>query len=275
MDRGALRTCRQSPASSGALRCARPREVPPLAAAIPRNVTVRVESPAQNFLGLEESGQLWPVGAAIYALRRNGDRVITPYEFYLGESQYSLDHRRYDLLLNIRPAALPPPVEAHVISRAPWSNTGTFTASLEPPPGGTASTCPNAGGAFATTSVATRLNVAPGAVNGSIDATQITSGNSVWICGWAVNSRDHHAADVLVFADGRLVGAVHPTLARTDVAAHEPGAPAISGFSLWLPYFALGSHGRHARVTVFASEGGVSSQLTISCAPGTVHDVGC
>ena len=246
-----------------------------LAAAIPRGVTVLIDAPVRGLTGFVGYGLFRPIGAAIYALRRHGDTVLTPFEFYLGEPSYSPDHHRYDLLLEIRPSIPPPPAGALVVAQLPWAELGMVTASIDRAPSDPPSSCPLlAPGAFGTTSPVPPLHVVAGAVSGSVDTTQIT-GSSVWLCGWSANLHDHHAADVRIYADGRLVAVGHPTFPRADVAASEHGAPVVSGFSLWVPYAFLGSRGRRAHLTVFGVEGGMASQLPVGCAPGAVHDLGC
>ena len=249
-----------------------------LDAGVPRSVTVLVDSPVRSPFSLN-APPLWrPIGTAIYALRRRGDRVLTPFAFYLGEPYYSPNNRRYDLLLDIRSTSEPPITGGRVIARVPWGDVGIVTATIEsspsPPP-----VCPPAATALTSAPGATPLHIVPGRVAGFVDNSQITGGSilgSVDICGWAANLHDHRAADAIaVFADGRPVAVGRPTLARPDVAASDPGAPRVSGFSLQLPYSALGHNGRHARITVYGIERGAASPLTVTCAPGSVHDIGC
>ena len=245
-----------------------------LNAAIPGSATVNVESPAHGLQELVGSSLLRPVGVAIYTLRRHGDRVLTPYEYYMGEPNYSPDHKRTDLLLDIRTPVLPPPIGEILVARMRWADMGMITASIAQPPG-PPSVCPYVTGPVFAAPTQTPTNVEAGRVTGFIDSSQVTGG-STWFCGWAANLQNHRPADLVeVAVNGHLVDAIRPTRPRPDVAASEHGAPVNTGFSIWVPTVYLGSRPTHARVTLYGVEGGVASPLGATCTPGGTHDIGC
>jgi hypothetical protein len=95
-----------------------------LDAALPRRGTVRVDGSID---------ELDPAGVAIYALRRRGHHVVTPFEYYLGQPYYAVGSRRYDYLLDIQSGNPRPVPGGRVIARIKWPFLmKTFTVTLAP-----------------------------------------------------------------------------------------------------------------------------------------------
>ena len=79
------------------------------------------------------------------------------------------------------------------------------------------------------------VGVAPGAVQGFVDAVS-TSGGSLTATGWAADTDRLLPADqVLAFSDGRLVASGVPSQARRDVADHFGEGVELCGYALRLP----------------------------------------
>lgn len=153
-----------------------------------------------------------------------------------------------------------------------------FLSNASPPAApspATLSTCPPAARPASNIGpAASELRVVPGWVAGYVDHSQIL-GNNAYFCGWAVSFKDRRVADsVVVFADGRLVGAIQPTLSRPDVARAQGGVGPNSGFSVQLPLNALEHQKKKANVQIFGIEGGVASPLPFNCA-SKPQDLGC
>jgi hypothetical protein len=95
-----------------------------LDAEVPEGATVRVNGAPD---------QIDPVGVAIYALRKSGHRVITPFAYYVGQqSTYDVAGRDYDYRLEIR-GGDPPGRGGQVLARNKWEvwgGTVAVTATL-------------------------------------------------------------------------------------------------------------------------------------------------
>jgi hypothetical protein len=80
---------------------------------------------------------------------------------------------------------------------------------------------------------------------------------------------------VLVFADGRAVGAAPPTLARPDVAKALDAGVARPGFSLSVPLERLQSETRRFRVQLVAVGADKAWILPYLCGTHSPQDFGC
>ena len=115
--------------------------------------------------------------------------------------------------------------------------------------------------------------IVAGAVKGYIDATT-QDGDTVRFSGWAVEDRGRSPVDrVLAFAEGRLVYAGAPQLARPDVA-RDYGAPAARlGFGFTLDRATVEQ--AKERVQVFALSGRVASPVAYLCEKEAKQVTGC
>jgi hypothetical protein len=119
------------------------------------------------------------------------------------------------------------------------------------------------------------LPLVAGRTRGSVDHSKVF-GRSATFTGWAGDpDSGHPAREVLVFADGRALGAAPPTLERPDVAAGVGAGLARSGFSLTVPLRGLQSTTRRFRVQLVGVGDGKAWILPYLCADPGGQDFGC
>ena len=120
------------------------------------------------------------------------------------------------------------------------------------------------------------LPLVPGGTRGAIEASQVV-GHSATFNGWAGDRDSNQAArQVLVFADGRAVGAASTTVERPDLAKGLGAGLARAGFSLSVPLEALQSETRRFRVQLVAVGADEAWILSFLCGSEKVtQDIGC
>jgi hypothetical protein len=148
-----------------------------------------------------------------------------------------------------------------------------------PPPGTTPESVPVAPvtARLAADSVAlgaTDLPLVAGRTRGAVDKSQVV-GHSATFTGWAGDPESRQEApQVLVFANGRVLGAAPPTVERPDLAGVF-GAGARPGFSLSVPLRGLQSPTRRYRVQLVAVDSEKAWILPYFCNEGAPQDFGC
>jgi hypothetical protein len=121
----------------------------------------------------------------------------------------------------------------------------------------------------------TELPLASGRSRGAVDSSQVF-GRTATFNGWAGDpERRASARQVLVVADGRVVGAAQPTVARPDVAKSLGFGLARSGFSLSVPLDAVQSDTRRSRVRLFGLGADKAWPLPFACSDRVPQDFGC
>ena len=121
----------------------------------------------------------------------------------------------------------------------------------------------------------TNLPLLSGGNRGAVEGSQVV-GHSATFTGWAGDPERHQAArQVLVFADGRAVGAAPPTVARPDVAEGLDAGFARSGFSLSVPLEDLQSETRRFRIQLVAVGADKAWTLPYLCGTQVPQDFGC
>jgi hypothetical protein len=110
-----------------------------------------------------------------------------------------------------------------------------------------------------------RLPLQSSRVTGEIESSTVT-GKNVTISGWAAGVRDHQPATaILVYSQGRFVGAVRPIINRADVAlAFRDVALTRSGYTFELPLGLVTARTRPS-LQLFGVAGRASSRLAFDC----------
>ena len=104
-----------------------------------------------------------------------------------------------------------------------------------------------------------RLN--PGRIAGVVDSSEAT-GAHARVTGWAARARDRRPAhSVLIFAGGRFIAAIKPTMSRPDVTKGFRQPLTRSGFRFELP----AAVGQEGALRLFGVEDSVASPLRLDC----------
>ena len=121
----------------------------------------------------------------------------------------------------------------------------------------------------------TDLPLVSGGTRGAVDGSRVV-GHSATFAGWAGDPEGRQPArEVLVFANGRGLGAAPPTVDRPDVAEASGAGLARSGFSLTVPLRSLQSATGRFRVELVAVDGEKAWTLPYSCDERVRQDFGC
>ena len=246
---------------------------------LPEKSTVQVLSAERSSGGVR--GYALTTGL-IYRLRQEGHHPIAPTKKFAAQfgPYYSADEHRAKDLLVIDERHHPTMPGARVLARIPLAATRPGSATLTPRPI-TASIAPIVACPPPTPSASTRtrsargLREVPGWVRGTVDASQVV-GRRATFCGWAASARSHRAADaVALFANGRFVAAVRPSIARPDVLRALPAlGEERLGYSLHVPLSALDRAGRKTKVRLYAIQAGKATPLSFDCTRNP-QDFGC
>jgi len=149
-----------------------------------------------------------------------------------------------------------------------------------PPPATTPGAVPLEGVTAHLTSNSVRLGdddlpLVPGQTRGAVEGAHVV-GHSATFTGWAGDPERHQAArQVLVFADGRVLGAAPPAVERPDTAELLGTGPAPTGFSLTVPLEQLQSATRRFRVQLVAVGSDKAWVLPYLCGANVPQDIGC
>jgi hypothetical protein len=122
----------------------------------------------------------------------------------------------------------------------------------------------------------TDLPLVSGGTRGAVEGSQVV-GHSATFTGWAGDPESQEAArEVLVVADGRVLGAAQPTVERPALAEGLGAGLARSGFALSVPLEGLQSETRRFRVQLVAVGADKAWTLPFLCGSETVtQDFGC